>query len=152
MTENGIIYAVPDTEGIGAKLEINYALEQYYIYMVETLKSGGVVAYRNAVEKALGWSGVKMLNAGKKTLEELVGVVLATKAEKKWLIELFKEMGNYKSATYLNAILVALELPYRILTKQHKELEKRNGKRHECRSGWMLVRIDDDGNVINEKK
>lgn len=152
MTENGIIYAVPDENGTGAKLEINYALEQYYIYMTETLKSGGVVAYRNAVERALGWRGVKMLNAGKKTLEELVGVVLATKEEKKWLIELFKEMGNYKSATYLNAILVALELPYRILTKQHKELEKRNGKRHECRSGWMLVRIDEDGNVINEKK
>lgn len=152
ITENGIIYAVPDTEGIGAKLEINYALEQYYIYMVETLKSGGVVAYRNAVECALGWCGVKMLNAGKRTLEELVGVVLATKEEKNWLIELFKEMGDYKSATYLNAILAALELPYRILTKQHKELEKKDGRRQECRSGWMLVRIDDDGNVIHEKK
>lgn len=152
ITENGIIYAVPDENGPGAKLEINYALEQYYIYMVETLKSGGVVAYRNAVERALGWSGVKMLNAGTKTLEELVGVVLATKAEKKLLIELFKEMGNYKSAKYLNAVLAALELPYRILTKQHKELKRKDGKRRECRSGWMLVRTDDAGNVNKEKK
>lgn len=136
----GIVCTTPGDKD--ANYKINVGLVAYYHYMIKTLGGSNVSNYKRAVERALGWAGVDMLNAGKKTLDELVGVKLATKEEKRWLIELFKEMGNYKSATYLNTILEALGLPYKILTSLHKELPPRNGKRHESRSAWMLVRTD----------
>lgn len=65
---------------------------------------------------------------------------LATKEEKNWLIELFEE--DFRSATYLNMLLEAKGLPYRIETGLPKEMPSKNGKRRTCRSAWMLVRTD----------
>lgn len=138
--EKGIIYTIPGEEH--PEYDVDECYATYCEYMLKTLRGDKISHYKRAVERALGWSGVDMLNAGKKTLEELVGVLLVTKAEKQMLIDLFKEMGNYRSASRLNAILKALKLPYEIQTGKSKQLPRRNGKRHECRSGWMLVRID----------
>ena len=127
--ERGIIYTVPGEEH--PEYDVDECYVTYCEYMLKTLRGDKVSHYKQAVERALGWSGVDMLNAGKKTLEELVGVLLTTKEEKQMLIDLFKEMGNYRSASYLNAILKALNLPYEILTGKSKQLPRRNGKRHE---------------------
>lgn len=138
--EKGIIYTIPGEEH--PEYDVDECYVTYCEYMLKTLRGDKVSHYKQAVERALGWAGIDMLNAGKRTLEELVGVLLTTKEEKQMLIDLFKEMGNYRSASRLNAILKALKLPYEIQTGKSKQLPRRNGKRHECRSGWMLVRTD----------
>ena len=141
ISEKGIVYAVPDEIGTGVHYEIDFFYLQYIRYMFRTaLKNEQVSGYKSSVEAALGVPSVTLLSAGKKTLEELVGIKLATAEEKQWLIDLFEE--NFRSATYLNMLLVEKNLPYKIITGVHKELPSRNGKRHECRSAWMLVRID----------